>query len=82
MKMRTRNLLAVLAITLLFTACASEKQLEEIIQQSNEEETTTLEESTQFEEPVVALPGLPNDVAGYTQWLKIKRRTHPSCTWR
>ena len=37
MKMYTRNLLALLAITLLFTACASEKQLEEIIQQSEEE---------------------------------------------
>ena len=77
MKMRTRNLLAVLAITLLFTACASEKQLEEIIQQSNEEETTTLEESTQFEEPVVAFPGLPNDVAGYTQWLKLNAEPIP-----
>jgi hypothetical protein len=77
MKTRTRNLLAVLAITLLFTACASEKQLEEIIQQSNEEETTTLEESTQPDEPVVALPGLPNDVAGYTQWLKLNAEPIP-----
>jgi predicted component of type VI protein secretion system len=77
MKTRTRNLLAVLAITLLFTACASEKQLEEIIQQSNEEETTTVEESTQPEEPVVALPGLPNDVAGYTQWLKLNAEPIP-----
>jgi hypothetical protein len=77
MKMRTRNLLAVLAITLLFTACASEKQLEEIIQQSNEEETTTVEESTQPEEPVVALPGLPDDVAGYTQWLKLNAEPIP-----
>ena len=77
MKTRTRNLLAVLAIALLFTACASEKQLEEIIQQSNEEETTTVEESTQPEEPVVALPGLPNDVAGYTQWLKLNAEPIP-----
>ncbi len=77
MKTYTRNLLAVLAIILLFTACASEKQLEEIIQQSEEEETTNWEESTHPEEPVVALPGLPDDVAGYTQWLKLNAEPIP-----
>ena len=77
MKTRTRNLLAVLAIMLLFAACASEKQLEEIIQQSDEEETTTVEEPIQPAEPVVALPGLPNDVAGYTQWLKLNAEPIP-----
>ena len=77
MKTYTRNLLAVLAITLLFTACASEKQLEEIIQHSEEEETTNWEESTHPEEPVVALPGLPDDVAGYTQWLKLNAEPIP-----
>ncbi|MCY4566678.1 MAG: cytochrome P460 family protein [Candidatus Poribacteria bacterium] len=77
MKTRTRNLLAVLTITLLFTACASEKQLEEIIQQSEEEETTNWEESTHPEEPVVALPGLPDDVAGYTHWLKLNAEPIP-----
>ena len=76
MKTRTRNLLAVLAITLLFTACAGEKQLEEIIQQS-EEETATVEEPLQPAEPVVALPGLPDDVAGYTQWLKLNAEPIP-----
>ena len=76
MKTHTRNLLAVLAITLLFIACASEKQLEEIIQQS-EEETTTVEEPVQPQEPVVALPGLPDDVAGYTQWLKLNAEPIP-----
>ena len=76
MKTRRRNLLAVLAITLLFTACASEKQLEEIIERS-EEETTNWEESTHPEEPVVALPGLPDDVAGYTQWLKLNAEPIP-----
>ena len=75
MKTHTRNLLAVLAIALLFTACASE-QLEEIIEKS-EEETTNWEESTQPEEPVVALPGLPDDVAGYTQWLKLNAEPIP-----
>lgn len=76
MKMQTRNLLAVLAITLLFAACAGEKQLEEIIQQS-EEEPTTVAEPVQPQEPVVALPGLPDDVAGYTQWLKLNAEPIP-----
>ena len=77
MKTHTRNLLAVLAITLLlFTACAGEKQLEEIIEQS-EEETMTIEEPVQPEEPAVALPGLPDDVAGYTQWLKLNAEPIP-----
>lgn len=71
-----QNWLAVLAITLLFTACASEKQLEEIIQQS-EEETTTIEEPVQPPEPIVALPGLPDDIAGYTQWLKLNAEPIP-----
>ena len=57
MKTHTRDLLAILAITLLFTACAGEKQLEEIIERS-EEETTTVEEPVQPEEPVGALPRL------------------------
>ena len=81
MKTYTRNLPAVLAITLIFIACAGEKQLEEIIEQS-EEETMTIEEPVQPEEPVVALPGLPDDIAGYTQWLKIKRSTYPAGGWR
>lgn len=68
----TRNLLTALAIILLFTACA-EKQLDELVQQT-EEETTDVTETApvQPEEPAaVALPGLPADVAGYTQWLKL-----------
>ena len=68
----TRNLLTALAIILLFTACA-EKQLDELVQQSEEKTTDVTEtEPTQPEEPAaVALPGLPADVAGYTQWLKL-----------
>ena len=77
MKTRTRNLLAILATMLLFIACAGEKQLEEIIQQSEEEETMTVVEPAQPAEPVVALPGLPDDVAGYTQWLKINAEPIP-----
>ncbi|MDE0465567.1 MAG: cytochrome P460 family protein [Candidatus Poribacteria bacterium] len=68
----TRNLLTALAIILLFTACA-EKQLDELVQQSEEETTDVTEtQPVQPEEPAaVALPGLPQDVAGYTQWLKL-----------
>lgn len=68
----TRNLLTALAIILLFTACA-EKQLDELVQQSEEETTNVTEpEPVQPEKPAaVALRGLPADVAGYTQWLKL-----------
>ena len=68
----TRNLLTALAIILLFTACA-EKQLDELVQQTEEETANVPEtEPAQPEEPAaIALPGLPADVAGYTQWLKL-----------
>lgn len=74
----TRNLLTALAIILLFTACA-EKQLDELVQQSEEETTNVTEtEPAQPEEPAaVALPGLPADVAGYTQWLKLNAAPIP-----
>ncbi|MDE0401210.1 MAG: cytochrome P460 family protein [Candidatus Poribacteria bacterium] len=80
MKMQTSNLIAsltlVLIASLIFTACA-EKQLEELIEQQDEEKTETTEEPVQPEEPVVALPGLPDDVAGYTQWLKLNAAPIP-----
>lgn len=75
MKTHIRNLLAVLAILFLFTACG-EKQLEEIVQQS-EEETEVVAEPVQPEEPVAALPGLPDDIAGYTRWLKLNAAPIP-----
>lgn len=79
--MQTRNLLSCLAIILvsclLLTACA-EKQLEELIEQQDEEKTETTEGPGQSEEPVVApLPGLPDDIAGYTQWLKLNAEPIP-----
>ncbi|RKU23476.1 hypothetical protein C6499_18390 [Candidatus Poribacteria bacterium] len=81
MKTHTRNLLSCLAVItitcLFFTACA-EKQLEELIEQQEEEKTETTEEPVQPEEPiVVSLPGLPDDVAGYTQWLKLNAEPIP-----
>lgn len=55
-----------------FTSCVEEKQLEELVQEANQEET---EQET--EEPVVALPGLPEDVAGYEKWLKLNAEPIP-----
>ena len=64
-----------MASCLLFITCTSEKQLEELVQTPGEE--ATIEEPVQPEEPVVPLPGLPNDVAGYTQWLKLNAEPIP-----
>ena len=81
MKTQTRNLLSCLATILisclLLSACA-EKQLEELIEQQEEEKTDMTEEPVQPEAPiVVSLPGLPADVAGYTQWLKLNAEPIP-----
>ena len=80
MKTQTRNLLSSLTIILIaclfLTACA-DKQLEELIEQQDEETTADTAEPVQPEEPVVALPGLPEDVAGYTQWLKLNAEPIP-----
>ena len=55
-----------------FTSCVEEKQLDELIQQTEQEET-----EPETEEPIVALPGLPDDVAGYDKWLKINAEPIP-----
>ena len=81
MKMHTRNLLsclAVIMITCLFFSACAEKQLEELIEQQEEEKTETTAEPVQPGETVaVPLPGLPDDVAGYTQWLKLNAEPIP-----
>ena len=80
MKTQTRTLLSSLAIVLityLFFASCAENQLEEIIEQQDEEKTMDTADPTQTVEPVVALPGLPDDVAGYTQWLKLNAEPIP-----
>lgn len=70
-----RNL-AIMVIPFLFLiACTSEKQLEELVQTPNEE--ATVEEPVEPEEIAVPLPGLPGDVAGYTQWLKLNAEPIP-----
>ncbi len=80
MKTQTRNPLfglAIILITCLFFASCAEKQLEEIIEQQDEETTMDTAEPTRPEEPIVALPGLPADVAGYTQWLQLNAEPIP-----
>ncbi len=70
------NALLGIAVVLIpcaiFTSCVEEKQLDELVQEANQEET---EQET--EEPVVALPGLPEDVAGYEKWLKLNAEPIP-----
>ena len=83
MKIQTRPLLRNLAVmvilSLLFIACTSEKQLEELVQTPNEEATVeeTAAEPIQPAEVAAPLPGLPEDVAGYTQWLKLNAEPIP-----
>ena len=56
----------VLIPVLTFTSCVEEQQLDELVQGPVESE-----------EPVVALPGLPEDVAGYERWLKLNAEPIP-----
>ena len=79
MKIQTYHSLQNLAIIgiplLLLIACTSEKQLEELVQTPQEEATG--EEPVKPQEVAVPLPGLPEDVAGYTQWLKLNAEPIP-----
>lgn len=70
-----RNLTVIAILCLFFTACTSEQHLEELVPTPTEEET--VEESVEPEKPAVPLPGLPEDVAGYTQWLKLNAEPIP-----
>lgn len=65
----------VLIPCLTFTSCVEEQQLEELVQETNQEET--IQEPAEPEEPAVALPGLPEDVAGYERWLKLNAEPIP-----
>ncbi|MDE0635092.1 MAG: cytochrome P460 family protein [Candidatus Poribacteria bacterium] len=62
----------VLIPCVIFTSCVEEKQLDELVQEANQEDT-----EQNSEEPVVALPGLPEDVAGYEKWLKLNAEPIP-----
>lgn len=55
-----------------FTSCVEEKQLDGIVQETDNGEPTQ-----EPEETVVALPGLPEDVAGYEKWLKLNAEPIP-----
>ena len=63
------GVLAWIAVILIpgvmFMSCLEEKQLDNAVQPTNQEE------------PIVALPGLPEDVAGYEGWLKINAEPIP-----
>lgn len=69
------NLTVIATLCLFFTACTSEKTLDELVQTPQEEMTAA--EPVESEELVVPLPGLPEDVAGYTQWLKLNAEPIP-----
>ncbi len=55
----------------MFTACVEEQQLAEQLQE------TTEATDQETDEPAVALPGLPEDVAGYETWLKLNAEPIP-----
>lgn len=59
----------VIISSVMFTSCVEEKQLDDLVQDTNQEEGV--------QEPVVALPGLPEDVAGYEKWLKLNAEPIP-----
>ncbi len=69
------NLTVIATLCLFFTACTSEKTLDELVQTPQEEMTAA--EPVESEELAVPLPGLPEDVAGYTQWLKLNAEPIP-----
>ena len=66
-----RNLAIIVIPLLLLIACTSEKQLEELVQTPQEEVPV------EPEQMAAPLPGLPEDVAGYTQWLKLNAEPIP-----
>ena len=81
MKMQTQhqlllNLTVIATLCLFFTACTSEP-LEELVQTPEEETTATEPAEPEPEALAVLLPGLPEDVAGYTQWLKLNAEPIP-----
>lgn len=57
---------------IIFTSCVEKKQVEELVQETNKEDTTD-----EFEESILVLPGLPDDTAGYENWLKLNAEPIP-----
>ena len=77
--MRKTALKAFAAVCLLslgtfFTACVEEGRLDEIVE--NAENTNEMDMTVEEPAPV-ALPGLPEDVAGYERWLKLNAEPIP-----
>ena len=71
------NSLFVIAVImipcLMITSCVEEKQLDEIVQQTERPDDS----ETETNEPTAALPGLPDYTAGYDKWLKINAEPIP-----
>lgn len=64
---------AVMVLPLMmFASCVEEQKLDEIVQQAEPDQT-----KNETEELAVALPGLPDDVAGYERWLKLNAEPIP-----
>ena len=61
----------MLVFGVMFAACVEEQQITEQLQETPDE---TDQDS---EEPAVALPGLPDYVAGYESWLKLNSEPIP-----
>lgn len=64
-------IISVLIAGNLFTSCVEEQQIEELVQETDNQEIQ------QPEETIVALPGLPDYVAGYENWLKLNAEPIP-----
>lgn len=68
MKLKLLLLIAVLLIpSIVITSCVEEKQLDEIVQQTDQQDDAEQETDA----TAVSLPGLPDYTAGYDQWLKL-----------
>lgn len=68
-------IVSVLIAGVLFTSCVEEQQIDELVQETDIEENN--QEVQQPEETIVALPGLPDYVAGYEKWLKLNAEPIP-----
>ena len=68
-------IVSVLIAGVMFTSCVEEQQIEDLVQETDNEENN--QEIQQPEETIVALPGLPDDVTGSEKWLKLNAEPIP-----
>lgn len=67
------GIVVVIIPCLMIISCVEQKQLDIIDQQTEQEDDPEQE----TDEPPIALPGLPDDTAGYDQWLKLNAEPIP-----